>query len=293
MTASAVVDLAVEAAQDAGLGARSVELLRDGSHVVFRLGDGIVGRIGERRSLARADYTVEVARWLRGEGVATVEPLADVPQPSVVRGRPVTWWRELPPHRPASPAELATVLLTLHRLPVPVVPVLRPLDPFVDLEERIGNALWIPADDRAWLLADLARLQYEWASRVLGLPAAVIHGDAWQGNVAVPDTGDPILLDLDRVGIGPRDWDLVPVAVDRVDFARISDCGYRSFVDAYGGDDVLDSPAFRTLADIAELRWVCFAAEKGGRDAAAVDEARHRIACLRGHVARPWAWTAF
>jgi hypothetical protein len=290
---SAVIRLAVEAAQHAGLGVGSVELLRDGSHVVFRLGDGIVGRIGERRSLARAEYAVEVARWLRSEGVATVEPLTGVSQPSTVRGRPVTWWRALPPHRPASPAELATMLVALHGLPVPAMPVLRPLDPFVDLDQRIGNAGWIPADDKAWLLADLARLRNEWASRAPGLPAAVIHGDAWQGNVVVPDAGDPILLDLDRVGVGPRDWDLVAVAVDRVDFARISDRDYASFVAAYGGYDVVDSPAFRTLADVAELRWVCFVAEKGSRDDAAADEARHRIACVRGLAPRPWSWTAF
>jgi Ser/Thr protein kinase RdoA (MazF antagonist) len=205
----------------------------------------------------------------------------------------VTWWHELPPHRPASPAELGAVLQTVHRLNVPAAPALRPLDPFVHLDDRIGNASWIPADDRAWLLVDLDRLRNDWTREAPALTSGVIHGDAWQGNVAVPDSGEPILLDLDRVGIGPRDWDLVPVAVDRMDFARIGEGEYRTFVDAYGGHDVTVSPAFRMLADIAELRWVCFVAERGRTDPAAADEARHRISCLRGVVPRPWVWTAF
>jgi Ser/Thr protein kinase RdoA (MazF antagonist) len=285
--------LAAEAAREAGLPAAAVELVRDGSNVVVRLGDGVVGRIGERRSLKQAAYTVRVACWLRSEGIATVEPLGDVPQPSVVRGRPVTWWRELPPHRPATPAELGAVLRTIHRLPLPATLALRPLDPFVHLDDRIGNAGWIQADDRAWLQQHLDGLRAEWASRSPGIQPAVIHGDAWQGNVAVPDSGDPILLDLDRVGIGPRDWDLIPVAVDRVDFARIGEGEYQSFVDAYGGYDVTASSAFRMLADIAELRWVCFVAKRGRSDQAAADEACHRISCLRGRVPRPWRWTAF
>jgi len=120
----------------------------------------------------------------------------------------------------------------------------------------------------------------------------VIHGDAWQGNVAVPDFGRPILLDLEMVSLGRREWDLVQIAVDYTDFARLTDEDYRSFVAAYGGYDVTSVSGYRTIADLQELRWGCFALGKSDRSAEAAREARHRIACLRGDLARPWSWTA-
>jgi hypothetical protein len=46
------------------------------------------------------------------------------------------------------------------------------------------------------------------------------------------------------------------------------------------------------MADIQELRWVCFALGVAGRDSGAIEEAVHRIACLRGDVAKPWTWSA-
>jgi hypothetical protein len=110
--------------------------------------------------------------------------------------------------------------------------------------------------------------------------------------VAVPDDGGAILLDLEHVALGPHEWDLIAVAVDQTDFRRIGVAEYRSFVDAYGGYDVTTWPGYRTLADTLELRWVCFALGKASRDKAAADEARHRIACLRQEIPRPWTWTA-
>ncbi|MDS1272333.1 hypothetical protein RIF23_18765 [Lipingzhangella sp. LS1_29] len=53
------------------------------------------------------------------------------------------------------------------------------------------------------------------------------------------------------------------------------------------------APAYRTLAEIQELRWVCFTLSKAATRPGAADEARHRIRCLRGGVPRPWTWAAF
>jgi hypothetical protein len=85
---------------------------------------------------------------------------------------------------------------------------------------------------------------------------------------------------------------LIALAVDRTDFERIDQAEYRAFVDAYGGYDVTTWPGYRTLADILELRWVCFALAKASTNPVAADQARHRIACLRGEIPRPWRWTA-
>jgi aminoglycoside phosphotransferase (APT) family kinase protein len=120
----------------------------------------------------------------------------------------------------------------------------------------------------------------------------VIHGDAWQGNVAVSGSGTSTLLDLEHVSIGHRQWDLVPLAVDYVDFARLTADDYETFVRSYG-HDVTGEPEFRLLADIQELRWVGFVLSKAGANPAASREARHRVACLRGDVPKPWTWAAF
>jgi aminoglycoside phosphotransferase (APT) family kinase protein len=136
----------------------------------------------------------------------------------------------------------------------------------------------------------------ELEERYAALPApersCVVHGDAWQGNIAVFEQ-QAVLLDLDHVSIGRPEWDLISLAVDRTDFERITAQEYREFVDAYGGFDVTVWPGFRTLADIQELRWAAFALAKAGSDLTARTEAQHRLTCLRGDVARPWTWSAF
>jgi aminoglycoside phosphotransferase (APT) family kinase protein len=125
------------------------------------------------------------------------------------------------------------------------------------------------------------------------LDRGVVHGDAWQGNVVVPHRGGrPVLLDLDHVAVGPQEWDLVPIAVDHTDFARISVQEYEKFVDAAGGTDVTSSPAFVVLAAITEIRWTAFTVRKAATDDRFVDEVHHRIRCLRGAVPKPWEWTA-
>jgi hypothetical protein len=101
-----------------------------------------------------------------------------------------------------------------------------------------------------------------------------------------------VLLDLEAVCAGPVEWDLVSVAVDFTDFARISAADYRSFVAAYGLD-VTTTPEYRLLADIQELRWTAYVIGKAAHDTAAAGEAAHRLACLRGEIPRPWTWNPY
>lgn len=281
------------AARLAGLDAAGAEMIRDGSHVMYRLSGGVVARVGRSGSAATAEREVAVSRWMAAAGLPVTQTVQELPQPVVVAGRPVTWWRSLPDHRAATPAELGRVLRAVHDLPVPASPRLPVSDPFADLDQRVGHAPGLAADDRIWLDDHLTELRERYSRLSLGPRRHVIHGDAWQGNVAVTASGPPILLDLEHVSIGHRDWDLVQLAVDYTDFARLDEGDYRAFVTAYGGHDVTRTPGFRVLADIRELRWVCFVIGKSAGSAAAAMEARHRVACLRGDVPRPWSWTAF
>lgn len=146
--------------------------------------------------------------------------------------------------------------------------------------------------ERGWLLAHYDELRGRYDELPQPVSPCVIHGDAWQGNLVVPPSGVPTLLDLDKVSVGRPEWDLVQLAVDYTDFSRVPEAAYREFVDAYGGYDLTTQPSFRVLADIQELKWVGFALSRAEASETAARQARHRIACLRGEVARPWRWEA-
>ncbi len=225
--------------------------------------------------------------------MAVVKALADVPQPTTVGNRPVTWWEELPEHRLATPGELGGILCSLHAVRPPESWTLPRFDPFVGLHERLAAVRHTLGDDCDWLAQRIEELRGKLEHLRLDRSDSVVHGDAWQGNVVVPETGTPILLDFERVSCGHPDWDLIPVAVDYMDFARLSSADYREFVAAYGGHDVTTTSAFRVLADIQELRWVIFVLGKAADSPDAARETQHRIACLRGKVPRPWTWAAF
>lgn len=285
-------EIVTRAASAAGIDCRTAVLLRNGSNAMFRLPDSVVARVGRSGLRATAEREVRIARWLSDHGIAVTQPLPDVRQPTMVGDRPVTWWLALPSHRPGTPAELGAVLRAVHALPLPEfrLPV---DDPFNGLDGRLNNASMLDADDRRWLTEHCRRLRDEY-SRVVPFQAPqLIHGDAWQGNLAVVENEPPVLLDFEKVAIGDLAWDLVQIAVDHTDFTRIGTAAYAAFVDAYGGRDVINWPGYRCCAAIQELRWVAFMLDRAEADTQALPEIRHRIACIRGAVPKPWSWNAF
>ncbi|OZM82042.1 hypothetical protein CFP66_12210 [Pseudonocardia sp. MH-G8] len=257
---------------------------------MFRLPGGVIARVAPAGRAVVAEREVRVARWLAAQGLAVTTPLHDVPQPTLLGQRPITWWVALPPHRPGTTGELGSVLRDVHALPPPPFALPRH-DPFRGISTRIHETRALPDDDRSWLSRHLAQLRQEFAQQAPFRPPRLMHGDAWQGNLAVIDDSPPILLDFENVSLGDAAWDLVQIAVDHTDFARISRDEYTNFVDAYG-DDVLTWPAYPLATAIQELRWVAFALSKAD-DPPALPEIRHRVACIRGTVPKPWTWTAF
>lgn len=292
MDSSLGFDLLATAAAVNSIDIDGSELIRNGSHVLWAMPSGLVGRVGERGTEAEAGREVAISRWLNEHGIRAVRAIEGVVQPTIIDGYTVTWWELLPKHRPASPAGLGAVLRRLHSISEPAdlhVPRFSPVD---DALGRLSGVDKVDSVDVAWVQRRLSDLGLEYASAIKGIPEGLIHGDAWQGNVAVPDDGDPILLDLEAFSIGPKYWDLISMAVDYTDFSRISDAEYNDFVAAYGLD-VTKHAAYRTLADIQELRWTSYVIGKAEHDPAAATEARHRISCMQGQVSRPWLWKAF
>jgi aminoglycoside phosphotransferase (APT) family kinase protein len=290
--AGAMADVLVRAATLSGIDASGAVSIRNGSNAIYELHGGIVARIGKVGSSATAEREILVSQWLNHSGIPTVEAIPSVQQPVVVDDRPVTWWRLIPDHRASTPEELGGMVRRLHSLPPPTAFELPIFDPFAGIRDRIVSAATINDDDRTWLIGHYTMLEKQYDELPNPESPCVIHGDAWQGNLVVPQSGTPIVLDLDKVSLGRREWDLIQIAVDYTDFRRVNENEYRSFVSAYGGYDVTSWPGFRILADIQELRWVAFALSLTGANGNAANQARHRIACLKGEVTRPWKWSA-
>lgn len=282
-------DVLDTAARLAGIESADATLIRDGSNTLYQLAERLVARISPPGTGERATREVAISRWLSTQGISVVQTAPDIRQDIVIDDRPVTWWVTLPSHRAATPAELARVLCAFHALAPPADLVLPNYDPFAGFGDSINTSLILGGSERQWLTRRVHQLRAQYQEPT---SPKLLHGDAWQDNVAVTESGEAILLDLEHVSLGRQHWDLVLIAADYTDFARITVDEYRSFVDEYGGFDITRYGDYRTLADIAELRWTCFALRKAATNPRAVREIRHRIACLQGQYPKPWTWNA-
>ncbi|MBP0450004.1 aminoglycoside phosphotransferase family protein [Kitasatospora sp. RG8] len=283
--------LLLKACATVGLSPAGAEPIQIGENALWRLPLGVVARISRPGQSAAASRELAVARWLGDCGVPAVRPLDHQREPLDVDGSPVTFWYELPPHRPGTAADIAPLLRRVHGLPVPDFP-LGGLDPFVRLANRIDGAATLDDRQRRWLRDRLAELQTAWLSLPPGLPASVIHGDAWGGNAAVTPT-TTYLLDFERTSLGPPEWDLTATAVGYGTFGTVSDGEYTAFCEAYGAD-VMTWAGYPVLRDIRELRVTCFALQHAAADPVRHrSEAHYRLACLQGDSGpRPWGWRA-
>ncbi|MFJ6836842.1 phosphotransferase family protein [Streptomyces sp. NPDC091209] len=109
------------------------------------------------------------------------------------------------------------------------------MDPFVRVSERITAATSLTQDDRDWLRGRLKELTEQWEQRPDGRPDYVVHGDAWVGNVARTANG-PVLMDFERVTIGPPEWDLVSTALKTTTTGAVTEEEYAEFCAEYGMD---------------------------------------------------------
>jgi len=253
---------------------------------------GIVARVGELGTEEESRREIAVSRWLNDCGIRAVRAVEGLTQPTIVNGFTVSWWERLPSHRPATPDELGVVLRRLHATPTRPGLDLPALDPLESVRDRLASIASLDKSSHRWLVDQTSDLQNRYLEISSSIPTATVHGDAWQGNVAVTEDGEAILLDFEETARGPRYWDLIPIAVDYTDFARLSEMEYAGFVSSYGFD-VTSIDGYRTLAEIQELRWLSFILGKMGSDRDATVEAHHRIACLRGEIPKPWKWRAY
>ncbi len=263
-----------------GLSDSRTELVRLGSNVVFRLCDRpVIARVARSRETAAAVLReVRVARWLAERGVPAVRAL-DVDQPVTVDGWSVGLWESVNDRDDfGTVTDLAVLLRALHALPTPSFE-LPMIDPAGRLLARIESQQALSSDDCAYLLDRAAAVANRYAALRFELPGGVIHGDANVGNVLRDRAGRAVLVDLDDVCVGPREWDLVQTAMFYERFGWHTSEEYAEFARGYGFDVMAWSgyPVLRELRELSMVAWLAGVESNGGKRS----EFDKRMASLR------------
>lgn len=205
---------------------------------------------------ARIPAVLVAAAWFSDHHLPSVRLWPDLPQPVHAGPDLVTVWRQVTPGGLApTPGDLAAVLRAIHALNPP--PAGLPAWSVTDsIRRRLATAPGLDPDIHAYLTGQLVDLE----SRVKALadlppliPPGVVHGDAHLGNLIPSPTG-PVLCDFDSAALGPREWDLTPVAVGALRFGYRLDI-HSGLAQAYGAD-VTAWPGFPTLRRLRELQLV-------------------------------------
>jgi len=275
------------AARRSGLDARGAQLVRLFATAVYHLpAAGAVARIApvtSPDSVTRLDTSVLVTRWLTEIGFPSVEPLP-VEQPVTGNGCVATFWRYLPQNGPEPmPADLGRLLRRLHELGPPPV-ALSAYRPLVSTCRAIASSRSIDEEERAWLGEQCERLVDAYGQLSFQLPAGMIHGDAYRGNL-LRDGHRVVLADWDAVSIGAREIDLIPT-LQATRFG-LPDDQRDGFIAAYG-QDIRSWDGYSVLRDIRELSTLTALLRDGHADTIARRQLRVRLRSLRTDDNRRW-----
>ncbi|HVN11586.1 MAG TPA: aminoglycoside phosphotransferase family protein [Kineosporiaceae bacterium] len=259
LSAEGIAALTAAAGRATGLPTTGARLLKFTNNAVVLLPRaGAVLRIaGSNEVRARVPVVVAAARWLQGLGLPAVRLHPQAPNPLAIGGHLVTVWQAVQTAAaPATASGLAEILRVLHAVGAPPPPDLPDWNVVAAIRRRLGEADGVAEGDLAFLREELAAVEAMVAAlqEVEPLvPSGVVHGDAFLGNV-IASPGGPVICDFDGVSVGPREWDLVPVAVGALRF----DYGtglQAEFARAYGVD-VTAWPGFPALRRVRELQLV-------------------------------------
>jgi streptomycin 6-kinase len=254
-----------------GIDGSDAKLLRHQTNAVYLLRrSGIVAKIAHPGGeLVTATRTVNLVRWLAGQGFPTVGLRRDLPQPLFVAGSAVTFWDYLPQSQPVSAADIAEPLLRLHRSTSPPTP-LPPLTMVAAIRSSLNASRILSERQRAYLSERCDKLAARLRAVRYLFPPGLVHGDPQHRNALHTDTSS-VLCDWDSARHGQLEWDLATMEIHCRRFGYPAR-EYDDFAAAYGVD-IRDWPHFPTVRDLRELRMITTNARKclpGSRGAAEV-----------------------
>jgi aminoglycoside phosphotransferase len=279
-TPPAVLPVLWLACERAGLSSDGAELLRLGENAVYRLARApVVVKIARSADrLVRVERELCVARWLAGAGVPAVRVYAEVEQPLLVDGHPVSFWHAVTGGGPR-PAytDLARLLARFHALEhCPCQ--LAGFAPLRTSQSRLAAPAGAGPCDRDFLCGRCADLTCQFHKLEFALPPGPIHGDAHTWNL-LSDGGQVVLLGFGASAVGPREWDLLP-AVIAVERYGLGEDQYQAFAKTYGFD-VRGWPGYPVLREIQELTMTTSIMQNAGRSPAVAAEFALRVSSLR------------
>lgn len=237
-----------------GMDVADARLIKFTNNAVFVLPNAkVVARIAASTTMtARVDKVIRVARWLAQGDVPAVR-LIDIDQPLIIDNLRVTLWDEIHGDGPTpSGTDLATILQRWHQLDPPRdgLPDWAPLE---EIRSRLAEPDGIDPADLSYLRDECNRVEDQLAGLSFDLPRGPIHGDAFMGNL-IDGINGAAICDFDSSCNGPREWDLVPLAVGKLRFDYPGD-DYGALASTYGFD-VIASKGFPVLRRLRELKLV-------------------------------------
>jgi Ser/Thr protein kinase RdoA (MazF antagonist) len=238
----------------------------------------VVLRICASTDRERAIRELSIAHWLLDCGIPAVRASEDLVAPLRHREWVITIWEFVPGIHPATTSVIGTALHELHRVDAPDSLDLPALDPFDGIADYLDHA-HLDHQAVSFLRERLDELRDAYTGLHFELRPGPVHGDAHRKNIMQDGNGRPVIFDLERFSVGPREWDLVVAAVyERVSWYTPAE--YEAFVSTYGWD-VRAWSGFETLAAVRELRMTAWLCARTGREPHLLPEAHRRIASLR------------
>ncbi|MFI6578066.1 aminoglycoside phosphotransferase family protein [Nocardiopsis sp. NPDC050513] len=287
-----VHDVLAALCEEAGLGAKAAddaELIKFTNNAVYRLPRvGLVVRIAGSATVAeRVPVVIQAARWLAQHDAPAVRLAEDIPQPVRIGGATATFWHLVPSTGPEpTGTDLGRILRCIHALPAPGF-ALPSWEPFARIRSRIADAEGLAEADRVFLTERTNRLELLAQDLEFELPAGVLHGDPFMGNL-IPGPNGPVICDFDSLSHGPREWDLIPAAVGKVRMDYPAD--HHSPLAAEYGFDVLTWSGFPVLRQLRELRLVTSVLPVLNTNPGLRTQWRHRLDTLQlGDTTTRWS----
>lgn len=276
---------------EAELEPAGAELIKFTNNAVFRLikAPAVVRIAGSTAVRDRVGTVVKVATWLAEQDLPAVRLWPGIPQPVRAAGQLATVWQFVPPagDRPTG-TDLADLLLRFHTLPTPLF-TMPTWAPFKEIRQRLAEPEGLHPDDHAFLIRRCDELEAALAGITYVLPRGIIHGDPFLGNL-IPGADGPVLCDFDSTCVGPREWDLTPVAVGKLRFNYPHDD--HSLVAARYGFDVTAWDGFPVLRRIRELKLVTSVVPVLRSNPGIREQWQHRLSTFK-HDDTSAKWTTY
>ena len=268
----------------AGLSDHNPALISFRQNAIFHIpGPDISLRIyGPGENQTRATLMVNIARWLNEQNFPAVRlsPI-ETAQPFNLLGYQTSVWQWVVADEPGQDGNFAygQLLRRFHDLPATDAPSVPGFDQMTRIRQRLDRirvAAIISKEAEGVLTGVVVRAAAMADS--LGdtrLGRGILHGDAMPGN-AVQSGGEMVMIDLDSVCAGLREWDLVPMYVAAKRFSRNGEHRWHDFLKGYGIDDG-DLPDLQAASIIKQLSITIYLCLSAGQSANIDAEIARRI----------------